>query len=78
LSFAHRQVKLFSLPTTFITIFLFLRPENIFEYNGTDHHAKHKEPAGYEETSEYAAKDTDAAAPIKCTCYSERGILREE
>jgi hypothetical protein len=55
-----------------------LRPKDIFENDGANHHAKDEEPTSHEKASEYAAKDTDAAAPIKCTRYSERGILREE
>jgi hypothetical protein len=64
LSLAQCQVKLFGLPTTFVTIFLFLWPENVFENDRTDHHAKDKEPAGHEQTSEYAAKDTDGTAVV--------------
>jgi hypothetical protein len=77
LGLAQRQVKFFGLPTTFVTIFLFLRPENVFEDDRTDHHAKDKEPAGYEQTSKYAAKDTDGTAVIQGFCYCKGGILRK-
>lgn len=55
LAFRQRQVGILSLPATFITIFLFLWPQNVFEDDGTDHHTKDEKPASDEETSEHAA-----------------------
>lgn len=64
LSPAQRQVIRLCLPTTLITIFLLLRPKNIFEDDGAYHHAKDKEPAGHKKTSEYAAKNADRMGAI--------------
>jgi hypothetical protein len=75
LSLAQRQVKFLGLPTTLITIFLFLRPEDIFEDDRTDHHAKDKEPACYEQASENAAKNADRTAVVQGFCYRESSIL---
>jgi len=55
LTLCQSQVRIFGLPATFITVFLLLRPQNVFENYGTDHHAKDEEPASDEETSENAA-----------------------
>lgn len=75
LSFAQRQVIRLGLPSTLITIFLFLRPENIFENDSTNHHAKDEEPAGDKETSEHAAKDADRMGAIQSACYRKSGSL---
>lgn len=58
------QVRILSLPATFITIFLLLWPQNVFEDDGTNHHTKDEEPASNEETSEYAAYNADGFATV--------------
>lgn len=64
LGFAQRQVIRLGLPATFVTIFLLLRPQDVFENDSTDHHAKDEEPSGDEETCEHAAKDANGMGAI--------------
>jgi hypothetical protein len=75
LSFAQRQVIRLSLPTTLITVFLLLRPEDVLENDSTYHHAEDEEPADDEETGEYAAEDANGTAVIQSACYCESGSL---
>ena len=64
LGLAQRQVIRLGLPTAFVTIFLLLRPQDVFENDSTDHHAKDEEPSGDEETCEHAAKDANGMGAI--------------
>lgn len=54
-----------------VAIFLFLRPEDLLEHDGAEHHAKDEQPDEDEQTGQDAAEDVDRVVFVQGFCDGE-------